>query len=158
LIEAANEAAVSGSRAYGTIVHPSVFDPLCDAYAPLPNGKTYFNGTSLEDDKFIRLVFAELKHAERFPYPVSLFKNITNQPSFSNGSVCDQQIRFFNTSVTTGLYEPTLVKGTVESNLGPFRTRTKFQQVLGMQVATAFAENNYLSCDMFKGYELPPDF
>src|SRR5687768_16772472 len=47
LISATNDIAVEGSRAYGTIVSPAEYEPLCDAYRRLANGNTYFKGTSL---------------------------------------------------------------------------------------------------------------
>jgi hypothetical protein len=88
---------------------------------------------------------------------MEFFKNITNQPSFANGSTCDQQIRLFNTSLTAAPFEPVQVMGSVRSYLGPFPAKKHFRNVAGIQLATAFIENNYLPCEMFQGYQLTRD-
>jgi hypothetical protein len=155
MIEAANNDAVVGSQAYGTKVYPSVFTPGCDAYAPLPQGGTYFNGTGSDGScsKYISLEFDRAPYSEAFPWSLNLFKNITNQPSFANGTSCDLQIRLFNTTITQGAFEPVPVKGRVDSNLGPFPGHSSYTDVFGYQLSTAFIENNYLPCEMFKGHE-----
>ncbi|KAJ4309850.1 hypothetical protein N0V84_011278 [Fusarium piperis] len=153
LISATNLVAIQGSQAYGTEVHPSAFNPPCDAYAMYPDGRTYFNGTS--GDKFMSLQMKRINANEPSPYHISLFENITNQPSFANGSTCDQQIRLFNTSLTQAPFHPVPVRGNVKSNLGPFGYGMIFSNVAGFQVGTAFIENNYLPCEMFRGYKFP---
>ncbi|KAH7137825.1 hypothetical protein EDB81DRAFT_656172 [Dactylonectria macrodidyma] len=153
MISAANLAAIQGSEAYGTEVYPSTFNPPCDAYAMHPDGRTYFNATA--GGTFMSLQMKRANANEPFHYPISLFENITNQPSFANGSTCDQQIRLFNTSLTQVPFQPVPVRGTVKSNVGPFRCGMTFSNVAGFQVSTAFIENNYLPCEMFRGYKLP---
>jgi hypothetical protein len=154
MISADNLVAIEGSEAYGTKVHPSYFEPPCDAYGSLPDGATYFNGSSA-DSKFVSFLMRRVNVGKPFPYHISLFNNITNQPSFANGSSCDQQIRLFNTSLTQAPFQPVPVRGTVHSNLGPFKYNTNFSNVAGFQVSTAFIENNYLPCEMFRGYRGP---
>ncbi|KAK1982866.1 hypothetical protein LZ30DRAFT_589638 [Colletotrichum cereale] len=151
MISASNPTAISGSEAYGTEVHASTFSPECDAYAPLPQGGNSFNGSA--GATYMSL---EMKQSscgsQNPPYTLGMFDAIINQPIFANGTQCDQQIRFFNTSVTQGAFPPVAVRGAVKSNLAPFKTDTSFADVAGFQVATSFIENNYLPCEMFRGY------
>lgn len=83
----------------------------------------------------------------------SRYKNITNQPQFSNNKlVCDNYIRLFNSSVTDAPYEPVFVQGTV-SVVKPFFADTRtWTDVSGVQLDNAFIENNYVSCDSLQGY------
>ncbi|KAK2048597.1 hypothetical protein LZ31DRAFT_591563 [Colletotrichum somersetense] len=147
LISATNPTAISGSEAYGTDVHAATFTPECDAYAALPEGGNSFNASA--GATYMSL---EMKSSCSSPYTLGMFDAIINQPIFANGTQCDQQIRFFNTTLTQGAYAPVPVRGTVKSNLGPFQTDAAFADVAGFQVATAFIENNYLPCNMFRGY------
>ncbi|KAF9874889.1 hypothetical protein CkaCkLH20_07583 [Colletotrichum karsti] len=150
LISASNPAAVTGSQAYGTEVHAATFGPECNAYGALPQGGTYFNGSA--GGNYMSLEMQRASADQPIPYTLSMFDSIINQPIFANGSACDQQIRLFNTSLTQGAFEPVPVRGTVKSNLGPFRTDAAFPDAVGFQAATPFIENNYLPCDMFRGY------
>ncbi|KAL0943614.1 uncharacterized protein CTRU02_201501 [Colletotrichum truncatum] len=150
LISASNPMAVSGSQAYGTEVHAATFDPECNAFGVLPQGGTYFNGSA--GGKSMALEMQRAPADQPIPYTLAMFDTIVNQPIFANGSTCDQQIRLFNTSLTQGAFEPVPVRGTVKSNLGPFRADTNFPDAVGFQAATPFIENNYLPCDMFRGY------
>ncbi|KAF4873897.1 hypothetical protein CGCSCA1_v006924 [Colletotrichum siamense] len=152
LISETNPAAVTGSQAYGTTVHAATFAPDCNAYSALSTctGSTYFNGSSAVGDKRISLTMR--RAADQIPYTLSMFDSIINQPIFANGTACDQQIRLFNTSLSQGAFAPVPVRGTVRSSLGPFPADAAFGDVAGFQVATPFIENNYLPCDMFRGY------
>ncbi|KAK1962359.1 hypothetical protein LY78DRAFT_684102 [Colletotrichum sublineola] len=150
LISASNPTAISGSEMYGTEVHAATFAPECDAYAALPQGGNVFNGSA--DATYMSLEMNSSLEGQSPPYTLGMFDAIINQPIFANGSQCDQQIRLFNTSVTQGAFPPVPVRGSVKSNLGPFKTDTSFADVAGFQVATAFIENNYLPCEMFRGY------
>ncbi|KZL71959.1 hypothetical protein CT0861_01228 [Colletotrichum tofieldiae] len=151
LISATNPTAVTGSEAYGTEVHAATFTPDCNAYEALPQGGgTYFNGSA--GTNYVSLEMKKACGSQPFPYSLAMFDTIINQPIFANGSTCDQQIRLFNTTVTKGAFEPVPVRGTVKSNLGPFKTDASFPDVAGFQAATPFIENNYLPCEMFRGY------
>ncbi|KAH6850694.1 hypothetical protein B0I37DRAFT_353148 [Chaetomium sp. MPI-CAGE-AT-0009] len=153
LISAANDIAVEGSRAYDTIVSPAEYEPVCDAYRRLPNGNTYFKGTSLTSPDFIELEMARVLHQTLNPYPLELFKNITNQPTFANATSCDNMIRLFNTTMSTGEYAPVPVRGRVKARTFPFHgAETEWTNIYGVQVATPFIENNYLDCQTMRGY------
>ena len=152
LISATNNIALEGSRAYGTIVSPAEYQPLCDAYHALADGATYFKGSSLTSNEFFEVEMAPIRPAIN-PYPLDLFKNITNQPTFANATTCDNMIRLFNTSMTMGEYAPVPVQGRVKANTFPFRgAATEWTNVFGVQVATPFIENNYLDCESMQGY------
>ncbi|KAK3297425.1 uncharacterized protein B0H64DRAFT_372793 [Chaetomium fimeti] len=152
LISAANEIAVEGSRAYGTIVSPAKYEPVCDAYRGLPNGNTYFRGTSLASPEFVELEMARVSHQTLNPYPVEFFRNITNQPTFANATSCDNMIRLFNTTMSVGEYAPVPVRGRVKAHTLPFGAEMEWTDIYGVQVATPFIENNYLDCETMRGY------
>ncbi|KAF7554051.1 hypothetical protein G7046_g6924 [Stylonectria norvegica] len=150
LITSTNVVAIEGSEAYGTDVAPAKFNPQCDAYG---GGKheTYFKAKSVDSKKFITLDFAPLKHHAPTQQLLNYYHNVTNQPSFANGTTCDQQIRFFNTSVSEAPFAPVSVRGDVRSKVGPFKGERSFKGIDGIQIATAFIERNYLDCKSLKG-------
>lgn len=154
LISATNDIALEGSRAYGTIVSPAEYDPRCDAYRRLANGATYFKGSSLTSSEFVELEMARLSHPALNPYPLELFKNITNQPAFANATSCDNMIRLFNTTMSLGEHAPVPVRGRVRARAFPFQgaAEKEWADVYGVQVATPFIENNYLDCQTMRGY------
>lgn len=100
------------------------------------------------------LDFASIGGCKASEYTLDFFKNITNQPSFANGTTCDQMIRFFNTTVTEPPYDPVAVVGNVSSNLEPFSEGVNLTSLHGFQVASAFIERNYLNCSDFQSYEV----
>lgn len=154
LITAGHNIAIDGSRAYGTEVSPAEFEPLCDAYDRLADGATYFKATSqnTSQDRYADLAFHKIHPNAKSPYSMDLFKNITNQPTFANGITCDNMIRLFNTNMSTGVYEPVQVRGTVVTNLAPWNEKVEWKGVYGVQIATPFIENNYLDCRTMQGY------
>lgn len=151
---AGHEIAIKGAMDYGTNVFPSTFEPSCDAYRAVPESKdsrtTAFDAKSSEAGAaFISTVFS-LTQEEAFP--LSFFKNVTNQPTFADGKTCDNMIRLFNTSVTTAPNQIESVKGTVKAKLLPFTEEKEWSDVYGLRMDTAFIENNYLPCENFRGY------
>jgi len=153
LITASHEIAVQGSRDYGTFVSPAEWDPPCDAYRALPSGATYFKGKSLSSGEFVEVEMSRVKDLSLSPYPLELFKNITNQPTFANASTCDNMIRWFNTSMSVGEFAPAPVLGRIRANAFPYEgTEKEWTDVYGVQIATPFIENNYLDCRTMRGY------
>lgn len=153
LISAVNEIAVDGSRAYGTIVSPAEYEPACNAYSALSNGATYFKGSSVSSGEFVEVEMEQLPAPTLSPYSVELFKNITNQPTFANGTTCDNMIRLFNTTMSIGELAPRTVRGRVKAKTFPFQEEEQeWADVFGIQVATPFIENNYLDCRTMQGY------
>lgn len=136
LISAGNDIAIDGSRAYGTRVWPARFEPGCQAYEILENGRTYFRGVSTydnaddlsgskENEKSIEVEMTRLLSSSfglGSPYTLDFLKNITNQPTFAKpGGTCDNMIRFFDTSMSRGKFAPVPVRGRVRAvNMFPF--------------------------------------
>jgi hypothetical protein len=147
--------ALEGSRAYGTTVSPAEYDPACNAYRTLASGAQYFRATSTAPAttgsaaEFIELEMAPASSGSGSPYPLALFRNVTNQPTFANGSTCDNMIRLFNTTMSA---QATAVRGRVRAQALPFGAERTWQDVWGVQVATPFIENNYLDCRTMQGY------
>ncbi|KAB5575431.1 hypothetical protein GE09DRAFT_955372 [Coniochaeta sp. 2T2.1] len=156
LITSTHRIALQGSAAYGTVVSPATFRPACDAYDALPNGATFFGARSIDNgDAYAELEVSAIPDSVTGPYTIEMFRNITNQPTFANGSTCDQMIRLFGTSMSRGAYEPVLVKGRVRvKGLAPLDGEKEvWDGVYGVQVATPFVENNYLDCSGLRGYD-----
>jgi hypothetical protein len=103
-------------------------------------------------DEYAEVEFSRLPRSASNPYAIELFKNITNQPIFANGSACDNMIRLFNSSLSTGAYEPVSVKGRVRADIAPLKGEEEWSDVYGLQIATPFIENNYLDCQTMQGY------
>lgn len=119
----------------------------------MANGNTYFKGVGVESSDVFELEMAQLSHAALNPYPLELYKNITNQPTFANASSCDNMIRLFNTTMTAGTHAPVYVSGRIRARAFPFQeTEKEWTNVYGVQVATPFIENNYLECRSMRGY------
>lgn len=95
------------------------------------------------------------------PYPLDFYKNVTNQPIFGNGSLCDLQVRLFNSTINQGVYAPIPVKGKIYSNLPPLNQSIidgnidddKAQEaVFGILVDSPFIEYTGLDCQTLAGY------
>jgi hypothetical protein len=152
-MSAGHEIALKGAADYGTNVFPATFEPECNAYRAVPNaekpGTTHFSARSLDSTASLTTLFAP---TEESPFPLSFFKNFTNQPTFADGKTCDNMIRLFNTSLTTAPNGIERVKGTVRANILPFGGEREWSNVHGLRMDTAFIENNYLDCEGFRGY------
>ncbi|KAI4268858.1 MAG: hypothetical protein LQ337_007600, partial [Flavoplaca oasis] len=122
-----NPIAINGSQGYGYTVLPGYFDPPDAPYKYTRNGRarsfTVFEQTSnsTPSTSHYGLASSRLAGSTLFrttssqpPIPLSFYRNITNQIAFGNNSkVCDRMISFWNTSITTGAYEPQAVVGDV---------------------------------------------
>lgn len=154
LMTAGHEIAVKGAMDYGTVTYPSSFEPSCDAYRSVPNSKepgtTYFKAIS--NDAGAASIATLFSSTAQDPFPLSFFKNFTNQPTFADGKTCDNLIRLFNTSVSTAPNKIETVKGTVRAKIFPFKKEHEWRNVYGIRLDSAFIENNYLPCENFRGY------
>ncbi|KAG9035616.1 hypothetical protein FRB95_011022 [Tulasnella sp. JGI-2019a] len=145
-----------GVGLYGTNAIVVDFDPPNDPYAYVPAsqgpapGAIYFKATSTlgahVSAKFVPL------GTSKGSYLLSFYQNVTNQPTFGDGVVCDNQLRFFNTRITQGVYAPVAIQGNITIPAQYLPKTTTFTNVLGLKLDTAFVENNYLSCASLKGY------
>ncbi|KAM7187504.1 hypothetical protein V8F20_010953 [Naviculisporaceae sp. PSN 640] len=163
LISSSNLAAIAGAEMYGQKVYPANFDPQCDPYRFLPGPHkrdTYSKGSSVavngsNPNTFVEIQFAPLPNPNKTPYPLSFYKNITNQPSFGDGVTCNQQIRFFNTSISQSPFSPKFVKGSISAHLPPMGRikKGKGLDYFGLKLDTAFIEFNELDCRSLQGYD-----
>jgi hypothetical protein len=148
LMTATNDIALTGAMDYGTTVFPSTFDPPCDAYRSVPGATDPSTATfsASAADAAIEIIFARTLDQA---FPLEFFKNVTNQITFADGKTCDNMIRLFDTSVTTGIES---VTGSVKARVAPFEGEQVWNDVYGVRLDTAFIENNYLQCEDFRGY------
>jgi hypothetical protein len=152
LMSAGHDIALKGAKDYGTLTFPASFDPPCDAYRAAPGdpGTTTFSATSTsteeENPTSISTLFCK---STTWTYPLSFFRNVTNQPTFADGKTCDNMIRLFNTSVTTQIET---VRGSVRALMAPFGEEKVWEDVEGIRLDSSFVENNYLPCEGFRGY------
>lgn len=148
---ATNVVALKGARDYGTNVYPAEFNPACDAYrATATPGTTTFESHSIEHNA--AFVATKFSTCTEEAYPLSFYKNVTNQPMFADGKTCDNMIRLFNTSVTTAPNRIDLVTGDVKAKISPFKGENTWQNIHGLRLDTSFIENNYLPCESLRGY------
>lgn len=162
-VTSTNTLAISGIQAYGETAIPAVFDPPCDAYAYVdedcPEDKArrtyldiyqapkYDNSTPI-----FTSLFSELQKWEVSPYSLEFWKNVTNQPDFFAGEMCDNFVRLFNTTSNEGVYAPKDVRGKVVVKEPLFTPNEVFDGVYGLKVANGFIEHNYVQCETLKGY------
>jgi hypothetical protein len=151
---AGHDIALKGALDYGTNVFASIFDPPCDAYRPAKSHKNrstmHFSAKSSGNrTASVNTLFTGTPDS---PFPLSFFKNVTNQVTFADGKTCDNMIRLFNTSLTTAPNRIESVKGTVRARIPPFAEDQEWNDVYGVRMDTAFIENNYLPCEDFRGY------
>ncbi|KAF2849572.1 hypothetical protein T440DRAFT_130179 [Plenodomus tracheiphilus IPT5] len=151
LMTATNAIALKGAADYGTNVYPATFKPECDAYAAssIPGITTFSSKSVAVGNASFAIQFAKMNEEV---YPLSYFKNVTNQPMFADGKTCDNMIRLFNTSVTTSPNRIDQVIGSVQANIAPLKGVMSWNGVYGLRLDTAFVENNYLPCESLRGY------
>ncbi|KAL8366792.1 hypothetical protein RB595_008757 [Gaeumannomyces hyphopodioides] len=162
LLTGSNTIAVSGSADYGTKAHPATFDPECDGYKASPDSSattTTFSASAPATGASFSLSLSADAYAAPFELPVSFFVNATNQPTFANGTACSNMIRLFDQSLFADGRgsDPRPVAGTVAAaGMGPgllsWSEADEPRQAFGIQVATPFAENNYIPCRNLQGY------
>ena len=141
------ELAIAGTLEYGEAVYPAIFDPPCDAYASESYGT--FANANTNTTTHLTTIWKCLQRGFYKEIPDYFFHNVTNQPSFGNGSLCDEQVRLFGSSVP---WAPKPVHGTVKIETPLLGKEMVFNGIMGIQVATPFIENNYLVCYTLKGY------
>ncbi|KUJ22343.1 uncharacterized protein LY89DRAFT_575724 [Mollisia scopiformis] len=142
LISANNTIAIEGAAAGGTIVPPTTFDPDLEAYAFVPP-----SGHEIFLNAYTNLSTTQ-------PAVATNFKNVTNQPIFTDGLTCDNQITLFNSSLSTGDNAPVGIRGkiSIKAPYFPEEDCEAFEDVYGIKVDIAFVENPGLNCSSLKGY------
>lgn len=150
---AGHEIAIKGAIDYGTNVFASTFDPPCDAYrSARGKGRSGTHFSAKSSGNRTASISTQFSDASSSPFPMSFYKNVTNQVTFADGKTCDNMIRLFNTSVSTSPNRIDTVMGTVRARIPPFTGEHDWSDVYGVRMDTAFIENNYLPCEDFRGY------
>ncbi|KAI4281195.1 MAG: hypothetical protein L6R38_003886 [Xanthoria sp. 2 TBL-2021] len=160
-----NLVAINGSQGYGYTVLPAFFDPPDAPYkfASRKGRNRIFNvyeQTPSPPNHHHKSPSSKLIGSTHFrpsipqsPIPLSFYKNVTNQIMFGNNTrVCDRMTSFWNTSITTGAYEPEAVVGEVLLSPPLVPRRKVWRNVPGLKANRAFLEVNYLSCEGLKGW------
>ncbi|KAJ4345402.1 uncharacterized protein N0V89_011532 [Didymosphaeria variabile] len=155
VISATNLVALLGSAIYGQTV-AGTFEPACNAYASGGQGETYMRAYTVLDSLVPNakpVADISFGAAASIPYTLEAFMNVLNQPLFGDGvPLCDNYITLFNTTVTSGMYAPVPVKGTVAVRSPLYPTEETFEDVYGYRMANAFVERNGVDCESLKGY------
>lgn len=122
MISSQSKLIIRGSRGYGVEVHPSRFEPCCDAYERSRSGGTFFKATAEPpDNTFLQLDFGSLGPEDVLPYPVEFFRNVTSQPQFfKNTAACVLQVRIFDSPLSRSPYRVNAVRGNVTTNFEPW--------------------------------------
>ena len=153
---------IAGAEEYGEVVLPGVFDPPGAGYSITPGGKgvsfSVYAGPLAEvlgGAPVGQALFDFTPNTTATaPYPLDFYVNVTSQPQFgANTSVCDNQVRLWNTSVTVGSPDvaPRSISGNVTVSPPLLPVKTVFTNVYGVVAATAFIESTNLSCEASKG-------
>ena len=148
--------AIAGTAAYNITVLPATFAPGNAAYTEESWGELSFEvfaglAQVLGDPPAASVLFHETNSIS--PLPLSFFKNTTNQPQFGgNGLLCDNMIRFWNTTLSKGENVPIGLLGTVNLSPPVVPSQVVYSGVHGVAATTAFIENNYMNCSTLKGY------
>ena len=143
-------------------MYPAAFDPPCDAYRAseepeADEGTTLHTASSLDAQTSLHTTFHASPSSLSPTTPLSFYHNVTNQPIFSDGRTCDNMVRLFDTSLSTGSNSIERVRGDVRMRMWPFDVAAEGERtwdgVEGIRFASAFVENNYLPCEGFRGYD-----
>jgi len=156
LVSSDNLVAQEGAAVYGEIPIPTNFTPSLDAYA-FKNVDSKLKEIFL--DAYTNLSYTHPAITTRFkptrsiaPWPLNFYVNVTNQPTFTDGVSCDNQLTLFNTTLSTGENAPVGVRGEIMIKAPYIPSDTTFRYIHGIKVDLAFIENNQIPCSQLKGY------
>ncbi|KAK8066778.1 hypothetical protein PG997_013525 [Apiospora hydei] len=142
MITSTAQSAIDGSRGLGLQIWPAKFDPPCDPYKRLPDGSLYLH-SELSDPAVYEARYVTVQTQPSptvVPFPLTFIRNVTNQPTFANTSLCDNYIRLYNTSNSAAPHAPQPVVGNVTALLEPLTSNQTWTGVFGWNSATAFIE------------------
>ncbi|OQO06115.1 hypothetical protein B0A48_08703 [Cryoendolithus antarcticus] len=134
----------------GNDIRAGTFKSACDAYADDGHGNTFLEGTGVGSSKVdVRGTFRVTSSKS---YAFNVFKNMTNQPSFSSvGNLCDHYISLYNTSVTQGVYTPVKVQGSGYVR-PPYYLEKTTLAASGYRMDLSFIETNNVRCESLEGF------
>ncbi|KAH7417268.1 hypothetical protein BKA64DRAFT_295493 [Cadophora sp. MPI-SDFR-AT-0126] len=157
LITETNLLGIGALPEYGTTPVPATFSPNLEAYgysgdASCP-GERYFNAYSALEPPPKPTVAIKFKDIGIVaPWHMNFYINTTNQPIMTDGKLCDNQIFFYNTSLSNGFNAPRGVRGSVTLSAPLLPEDTSFNDVFGVRVDTAFLEIPSVPCAELQGY------
>lgn len=141
-----NEMGIKGSSEYGGEVYPADFEPSCNAYSQLENGRTSYKTRS--GMAYLETTWKQTKQVAPADSLMHFVKHATNQPLFGLNGMCNHQIRMFDTELSTGQYSARGVQGAVRANIPSIsETEMMWSEATGVQVASAFVEKHMIPCD-----------
>ncbi|CZT02977.1 uncharacterized protein RCO7_06036 [Rhynchosporium graminicola] len=153
------EIAINATREYGIVPIPATFSPSLEAYAyapscnSLPSVESYFTAYSDLEPRGTPQAAVKFTSVESVkPWPIDFYVNATNQPVSGDGTLCDNQIFLYNTTISTGDNAPRGVKGSVTLRAPLLPQDSTFHDVFGVRVDTAFLEKVEIPCAALKGY------
>ncbi|KAG9238671.1 hypothetical protein BJ875DRAFT_24797 [Amylocarpus encephaloides] len=156
LITESNEIGIDAIREYGSIPVPSLFKPDFQAYKyARPRSKTIYAEARANTSACADATTKFSPFNRHGAWPLSFYINATNQPVFGDPAKgCDNQILFYNTTLTTGKNAPVHVRGDIfiKAPYAHVPNDRTFRNVFGIKVDVAFLENNYYECETLKGY------
>lgn len=157
--------AQNGTATYRINTITSTFDPPDQAFRELSPRGDKFNP---HGDKFYFSVYTDASRihqnspaaaglfhptSEHNAFPLAFYRNVTNQPTFGNNSaLCDQKIRFWNTTLSEGDNCPQNVLADVMLSPPLLRKAKVWNGVKGIRASQAVLENLYLPCGSLRGY------
>ena len=150
--------ATSGAEVYGIGVVPATFDPADAPYKHSAPRKDDYVFTVYQNasQPFGLEHVAQIHHwptSAASALPLAFYRNVTNQPIFGNKTgTCDNQMRFWNTTLSEGENQPQNVRGMVELSPPLVRERTIWRGVEGIRATEAFLEVTDLPCETLRGY------
>ncbi|KAK0119138.1 hypothetical protein ONS96_012205 [Cadophora gregata f. sp. sojae] len=157
LITATNLLGIGALPEYGTVPVPATFSPDLEAYGysgdtPCPEER-YLNAYSafeLAPRPTVAMKFKDINKVT--PWHTNFYVNVTNQPIMTNGTLCDNQIFFYNTTLSSDINTPRGVKGSIMLSAPLLPEDTTFKDVFGIRVDTAFLEITSVPCADLQGY------
>ncbi|KAI9709006.1 MAG: hypothetical protein M1812_007819 [Candelaria pacifica] len=143
---------VAGAEAYGEKAIQSTFDPPCDAYKLVPvggrtSGQYSFAATST-DNKYNVQLTATVSKATNY-FPLDVYKQVLNQPTFGDGLSCDNYTHIFDTSIT----KPEVIRANLSGRV-PNMPSQQYNDAQGIRLDSAFIEGNNVPCDSVRGHYL----
>ncbi|KAH6721374.1 hypothetical protein BKA61DRAFT_468617 [Leptodontidium sp. MPI-SDFR-AT-0119] len=157
LITATNQLGIGALPEYGTVPVPATFSPSLEAYGYSGNtscpGEISFDAYSdfkLPPAPTVAIKFKDVGNVA--PWHMNFYVNVTNQPIMTNGTVCDNQIFLYNTTLSNGVNAPRGVMGSVKLGAPLLPEDTTFNNVFGVRVDTAFLEIPSVPCPKLQGY------
>ncbi|PBP23979.1 hypothetical protein BUE80_DR005184 [Diplocarpon rosae] len=150
---------------YGTMRIPATIKPDLEAYRRLDyeggsysvdsrvHTKNFNNFISPHKDVTYSYVLDHDATDKVTPEELNFLKNVTNQPIFKDGQLCNNQIFLYDTALSTGDNSPQKVHGTVvlASPLLP-GTGNHVNIVNGLVFSAAYRDIHEVPCEDLKGF------